>query len=741
MRIPSRPDGRYVTGPLGSICQKAYNAESITIRKPLPMHCRLGACAVLLLALGPATALGGRDLPEDVDLLTAYGGADVVSIATGRQQPLRQAPAVASVVTRDDIRASGARTLSEALVGVPGLHVSRSSLAFNPIFTFRGIHTQFNPQVLLLINGLPMTSVFAGDRGNVWGGMLVDNIQRIEVIRGPGSALYGADAFAGVINVITRAPTDFDGTEAGVRVGSFATRDAWVSHAGTLGPARFALHASRSSTDGDDQTIRFDAESQIDAVLGTTASRAPGPLSLGVQGSDLALDVMAGPWQFRTAMKERHDFGVGAGVASALDPEGNGSGRRWTADLGWQRDDLWRDWDVGVQLSYLRLTDFSDLQLFPPGAFGGSFPDGVRGIPRKWEQHYGLTGSGLYRGWKDHLLRMGAGFGKLDLYKVRERKNYVLTFVPGIGVIPVPLAEGLVDVSASAPFIRPHERRFNYVYLQDEWSLSRHLTLTAGVRHDRYSDFGHTTNPRLALVWDAGLGVSWKLLYGKAFRAPSFAEQYNINNPVALGNPDVAPEKIETLEAAVAWKPSRHLDLSANVYAYRVGDTLRQEPNSDPTTGATAQNGEGIDGHGLELEFGWQASPRWRVSGHYALIRARDRETGEDPGNAPRQKAYLQFDWRAIPDLKITPRVYWVADRARQTAHAGETPDPRPPVPDYVLADLTVMAENVLPGLDLSLSILNIADAAAAEPSPSPGLVDDFPLPRRTWLLAGSYRF
>ncbi|MCB1886580.1 MAG: TonB-dependent receptor [Rhodocyclaceae bacterium] len=696
----------------------------------------------LWLAAGSAIAADAPEgYPADADLLTAYGSADLVSIATGRQQPRRQAPAVASVVTRADIRALGARSLSEALVGVAGLHVSRSPLNYNPIFTFRGIHTQYNPQVLLLQNGVPLTSVFVGDRGNFWGSMSVDNVERIEIIRGPGSALYGADAFAGVINVITRSPDDYLGSEAGVRFGSFATRDLWASHSGEAGPLRFAIHASTLRTNGHDEPVAFDAQSQVDAALGTSASLAPGGVSLGAKGSDFALDLLAGRWQFRMTMKERHGVGTGVGVASALDPEGQGDNRTWTAALDWRADDLVQDWAFEARADALHMSDRSFLHLFPDGAVGGAFPDGVIGSPRKWERHMGLSTSGLYSGWKDHLLRVGAGAGKLDLYKVEEVKNFVLSFIPGVGVVPLPLAGGLTDVTDTAPFIRPQERRFSYAYVQDEWNLARDLTLTAGLRHDRYSDFGHTTNPRLALVWDAGEGAIWKLLYGRAFRAPSFAERYNINNPVALGNPTVSAEKIETLEAAVNWKARRDLDLATNIYAYRIRDTLRQEANPDPTTGATAQNGASIDGHGVEFEFTWKAATTVTVNGHYALHLARDRETGEDPGGAPRQRAYLQLDWRAPHGIRVRPRVYWVADRERQTARTGETPDLRDPVDDYVLADVTVMAENVAPGLDLSLSLLNLADAVAYEPSPLPGVVDDLPLARRTWLLSGTYRF
>src|SRR5690606_25054979 len=117
----------------------------------------------------------------------------------------------------------------EVLETVPGLHVSRNAFGYSPVYTFRGIYAQYNPQVLMLMNGIPITNLFQGDRNLIWGGMPVKSIARIEIIRGPGSALYGADAFAGVINVITKSRADIPKGEAGVRIGSFNTRGVWLN--------------------------------------------------------------------------------------------------------------------------------------------------------------------------------------------------------------------------------------------------------------------------------------------------------------------------------------------------------------------------------------------------------------------------------------------------------------------------------------------------------------------------------
>src|SRR4030067_365506 len=154
-----------------------------------------------------------------------------------------------------------------------------SNVALNQSYGFRGIATKNNPQVLMLVNGIPITNVLWGDRGEVWGGMPLENVALIEVIRGPGSALYGADAFSGVINVITKTSADIKGTEYGLRAGSFNSRDAWILHGGKLGNLDAAFYLGAGKTDGQKGIIQQDAQTAWDGILATNVSRAPGPIN------------------------------------------------------------------------------------------------------------------------------------------------------------------------------------------------------------------------------------------------------------------------------------------------------------------------------------------------------------------------------------------------------------------------------------------------------------------------------
>jgi iron complex outermembrane receptor protein len=191
-----------------------------------------------LLLVAGVTTQGHAQPLDDEDLVLAYGDKATISLATGSKQSLRRAPSVATVITAEDIAAMGATDLDEVMETLPGVHVSANNRYFSQ-YQIRGIGAgQTNPQVLILQNGIPMNTLYRGDKGQAWANMPLENVARIEVIRGPGSALYGADAFAGVVNIITKTAADMAGTQFGVRAGSFKSRDAWVQHGGKWGGGR-----------------------------------------------------------------------------------------------------------------------------------------------------------------------------------------------------------------------------------------------------------------------------------------------------------------------------------------------------------------------------------------------------------------------------------------------------------------------------------------------------------------------
>jgi outer membrane receptor protein involved in Fe transport len=687
-----------------------------------------------VLMITPLAWNASAQSPEESDLALTYGDVETISVATGATQPLARAPAVASVITSAQIKDIGATDLDQILETVPGLHVAVSTRAYDPIYTIRGIYSDTNPQVLMLINGIPITNVFIGNRSDVWGGMPVNDISRIEIIRGPGSAVYGADAFAGVINIITKDAEDINGTEVGARLGSFNSKDAWLLHGGKHGGADMAFSLEYGTTDGQRQTIEADAQSGLDTLFAEPpysappVSLAPGPVNLGRKYLEARFDASRDNWRLRLGYQGRHDVGTGAGVAQALDPAGTNKSDRYNADISYHLSTV-QNWDTTAELSYFDTSALADLTLFPPGAFAGTFPNGVIGNPYVYERHTRLDLSTFYTGWMRHRARFGAGINYSDLYKVKESKNF--TILPG--GIPVPLG-GIVDVSDSAAFITPHNRSDRYLFTQDEWSFANDWALTAGIRYDTYSDFGDTLNPRAALVWQTAYNLTSKLLYGRAFRAPSFAELYNINNPVSLGNPDLNPETIDTFEVAFDYQPSDKIRTGLNLFHYHMSDIIRFLADPAPATTITAQNAGDQKGYGLEWEINWSLSNALKLNANYAFQHSEDQTTNSDAGNAPHHEIYGRLDWRFAQDWSFNPQITWVGERQRAYG------DTRPPLKGYTLVDVILRRIQIKGHFECAASVRNLFDADAREPSLSPGLIpNDLPLAGRNFYVELRY--
>ncbi len=682
---------------------------------------RLLLIVVLDMMLGSASA---QAISEASELAAIYGDADFVSLATGNSQPISRAPAVASVITADQIREMGAADLDQVLESVPGLHVSYFYQMYNPIYTMRGIYSDTNPQILMLINGIATTNLYQSNRGQIWGGMPVNNIARIEVIRGPGSALYGADAYAGIINIVTKDAAGINGTEAGGRLGSFDSKDVWLLHGKNYGGFDISYALEVGETDGQDETIEIDLlKNSLDP-----ASLAPGPVNLGRKYLETRLGLSRDNWQMRVGYQGRFDVETGAGVAQALDPAGSNDSNRFNADISYHMSDP-EYWDSTFQLSYFDTSAKSDLVLYPPGAFGGAFPDGVIGNPDVYERHTRFSASTFYTGWEQHRLRFGAGINYGDLYKVKESRNFA--FGPG-GLVPL---GGTVDVSDTAPFVREENRTNTYVFVQDEWSFARDWDITAGVRYDHYSDFGETINPRIALVWQSAYNLTSKILYGRAFRAPSFSELYNINNPVALGNANLEPETIDTLELAFDYQTTANIRTGLNLFYYEMQDIIRFLPDPAPATTVTAQNSGDQNGYGLEWELNWLISRTLTLNMNYAYQRAEDDATNTDAGNAPRQQLYSRLDWKLAEGWSLHGQANHIGKRRRV---AG---DARPALDDYTTVDAT-LRHSLTSKLEAAASVHNIFDEDAREPSSAPGLIpNDLPLAGRSIFGELRYQF
>jgi len=240
-----------------------------------------------------------------------------ISVASTTATPRRLALGIASVITAEDIKNSGATEIAHVLEMVLGLHVSRSSARLQALYSIKGVHAALNPHVLVLINGTQILDPFNSALPPTFR-LPVANISRIEVIRGPSSALYGADAVAGVINIITKSSTELGGGHAGARVGSFGHRDVWTQYGGTTKDWDVAFSFEYASSDRD-RTVSADQQTFFDGLFGTNASLA-GALDTRFNILNTHVEVERGNWQVSIWDWRQRDGGSGPGVGQAIDP-------------------------------------------------------------------------------------------------------------------------------------------------------------------------------------------------------------------------------------------------------------------------------------------------------------------------------------------------------------------------------------------------------------------------------------
>lgn len=377
----------------------------------------------------------------------------------------------------------------------------------------------------------------------------------------------------------------------------------------------------------------------------------------------------------------------------------------------------------------------------------GLFAEGYIGEPIQTDNIPAIDFETFYDGFTDHLLRFGIGYKIQD----EETETYVnfgsealdlSTLIPFNPLAPVMnvIHGNLTYVDDGSTIYLPDLRReIWYVSLQDEWAFTGRWELTAGVRYDHYSDFGSTANPRAALVWETRDDLTSKILYGRAFRPPSFAEGHNQNNPSVLGNARLEPETIDTYELAFDYHPAPTFRSLVNFFYYEIDGLIDYVPDPNGTT-KTAQNTKDQKGHGLEIDATWQITASLRLRGNLAYQRSEDRDTGEIVPDAPGLQFYANAHWKFLPHWSVDGQYFWIGDRRRHKD------DPGADIKDNDIVNLTLRRKDIAGHWDFALAVRNLFDEDVREPSPydptvpaGAAMPDDYPIEGRN--VFGEVRF
>lgn len=593
---------------------------------------------------------------------------EIVVAGSKRAQESRDVASFVSVITAAEIKEHGYRTLADMLRTLPGFYVSNDrNYSYVGVRGF-GRPGDFNSRILLLLNGLRTNEsvydlAYIGEEFSVD----VDLIERVEVIRGPSSGLYGSNAFFAVINVVTRPGSSVAGTEITTSAASFGTYSGRASYGHTFAND-LDLLVSGTYSDSKGRNLYFP---EYDSPL-TNNGVAKGVDHEGFH--KLLVTASKGDFSFQASNVSREKgLPTGAFATTFDDKRTRTTDGLSLASLSFARALLngasfSTRLDAGRyaydgEYAYTNLAPNKDLVV---GEWWGMDVDAARKIGSRQFLTFGAE-------YRDNFKQVQKNF---------DPEPYVL----------------YSDVENKST-------RWG-VFGQDEIRLADPLMLYAGVRVDRYEGFGFVTSPRAALIYTPGAKTTFKLLAGRAFRAPNQYELH-FSNFQYEANPLLAPENIETLELIAQRFIGGGVQVTASAFRNRLTDLTSQ--HLDPADSLISFENLG-EIHSRGLELGLEVNRGHGLSGQlsYSLQRTEDRATGTLLTNSPGQMVQMVLR-SPILGSGATAAVDAQYMSARTTLLGNSAGS-------HVLTNFSLLAPRTFGRFDLSASLYNVFDIRYGDP-------------------------
>lgn len=657
---------------------------------------RGSVAALLLVALLTPVAEGQRADPGSPTMALDSLLNSRVSAASKYAQRAADAPASVTIITSDDIRHYGYRDLREALEVVRGFYVSDDRNYVSIGTRGFGRPGDYNNRILLLVDGHTLND-------QIWGGAPIGSelpipmeaVERIEVVRGPGSALYGTSAMFAVINVVTKTGAEMDGVSISPRVGNAGIRELSATAGRPLGLRR-SIVASGLITHSDGADLYFpelDSPATNNGIArGMDAERAVGGIGSLV-------------WDDLTARVGYHsrEKGVptGAFETSLADPRAETNDETFWGELA-----LHREFARSRRLTIRTFANrYRYRGAYPRDPGGPLYSDGGG------SSHIG--GEAFYT-W-DPSSRMRITFGA-EHRRVMRADYY----------------ENQADGSTSAddsPF------NLSAAFAQSEWQLRSKANLVAGLRYERQRGTEAAVTPRIALILNPDARTTAKFLLGEAFRAPTAAEAH-LNTSYYKRNPSLKPERIRTLELELQRRMTSAFLLGGSLYSYRIRNLIEQ--GSEGLEGVQFENRSAAIARGIELQADLLSGSTLSARATYAWQRTEDESTRERLSNSPVQIATVTASTalRGAVRTSVTLR----HESPRQTLTGTSTPA-------FTRVDANIryalrgsgraaMRETVF-----SLRVTNLFDAAWATPGGLEHRQSSIPQDRRCLIGRLDWRF
>ncbi|MCG8316853.1 MAG: TonB-dependent receptor [Pseudomonadales bacterium] len=285
----------------------------------------------------------------------------------------------------------------------------------------------------------------------------------------------------------------------------------------------------------------------------------------------------------------------------------------------------------------------------------------------------------------------------------------------------------LVNISDVANWNGDQQREIVAFYLQDIWDIQESARLIAGVRFDHYDDFGNTVNPRASVSWDLSNSVQTIATYGSAFRAPTFGELYNINNPSIVGNPDVEAEEIETFEFGLRFKLNRRTELKSTLFHNHIENLI--EPRASNSAVSYSDNIGKKEVTGIETEFAARLESGSKVVFNHTYQDAENKLDKSRAVDVPLHRINLLYYYRYSRYLNAFAGILY------EGSLNHEKNDARSDLSEIATLDLALTWTNRHQDLMLTASLYNALDEDVVEPSPAGVMESDYPSAGRNFIL------
>ena len=674
--------------------------------------------------------IGGLAQASEADLTTFLNKATEVATSSGLN--IDQIPSSFTILDRRMIARSGAVTIADLLRFVPGLEVIRENNG-NYHLIIRGNYS--DRRVLILWDGQPLNFLLTRRALSFIGYLPVDILERVEISRGPSSAVYGSYAVGGVVNLIPRRWKK--GGEIGGAWGSFDTARGFVSAGIEKEERSFQFSAGRATSNGDRLHVKRDAA--------------------GVPGKvDLNYDV---DWQeirtrfkglsarfFRFHVENSHYYEVTDRLkrVPGQDNDHTFLGGRFSyefspfektkaqAYLNWRQDFV----DYGT--FYVFHPTYLEPIPLPPS----DQPTLAKEKVRLRELTYGLW---FAYHWGPHRLKWGFETLENSIRSAQLYGNRLLCSPQDLQncLQPTPRLVRLQD-----PWPTNTERMWA-VYFQDRWALSPRDEINLGLRFDKYNNFSGELSPRLVWIHRFSPKLVSKLIYGHGFRVPDLVSLYSRHFPIVVGNPHLKPEKLDSVEGVLIFKPTPHQRLSLGVFRMWLQDVLGR--HNIPLSDWSFQQGGDEDVWGGEISYRFQSE-------HWDIYIFGSYQWGENELDEPRPYvanvlaggvlSYSSSHW----PLELSLSWNYVGPRWREkynlpmslgsfsSREEEYVEDERPKLDDYCLVNLK-LSYNFTLKTSFWFSVNNIFEADVRYPSPYEGVKDDYQEQGRYWEVGIRYQF